>query len=338
MTFLRVKSRRGRSYAYLVASEWDKAAGRPRQKVLQYLGPIDQLRPDRIPPAQRTAPLLAAVERLRGEAAERQADAARAPREGFLRAILAGDRVAAGWIGRAAQRNLGLSGLFHLVIAPAMVQVGTDWAAGRLSVSHEHLATQVATEIVQEANARARPAVTTGEVVLCVPEGENHVLALKMAEGLLLAKGLVPVNVAGSAPAASVVAFVQQRRPVAVLVSVTGAEQLVRARQLLAALRSRCPSTRAFVGGQALASVPTGTFPAGVEEVRDSLGALLERPPFSPGVAAGVGSSAIGPAGDPTEVPSARRPAVGARHAARTPARGAPSRSPPRRGARTPAG
>ncbi len=322
MAFLRVKQRRGRTYAYLVASEWDRGTGRPRQKVIQYLGPVDRLRTDRIPEAHRTAPVLASIERLREESAGRQRAAADAPREGFLRAILAGDRVAAGWIGRAAHRNLGLSGLFHLVIAPAMEQVGADWEAGRLSVSQEHLATQVATEIVQEANSRIRIPASGGEVVLCVPEGETHILALKMAEGLLRARGLVPVNVTGSAPASSVVSFVQQRRPAAVFVSVTGEECLPKARQLLGALRSRCPATPAFVGGRAVAAVPPGTFAAGVEEVRESLGSFLDHRPD--GGLAPLAVRASNPASPPGPVVSpSRRPRPGAsprgRRAARRP-------------------
>ncbi len=42
MTFVRTKTIRGRKYQYLVKSEWDPEKKQPRQRVVRYLGPVDE--------------------------------------------------------------------------------------------------------------------------------------------------------------------------------------------------------------------------------------------------------------------------------------------------------
>src|SRR4051794_31527241 len=68
--------------------------------------------------------------------------------------------------------------LYLDVLGPAMRQVGHDWAAGRVDVADEHLATVVMYRLVGRLGPLfVRRGTTRGAVVLGSPEGDTHGLA-----------------------------------------------------------------------------------------------------------------------------------------------------------------
>jgi methanogenic corrinoid protein MtbC1 len=269
MAYLRMKQARGRSYAYLVESRWDRATGQPKQRVLAYLGRLDRLRPGAIPLRYRTPANLRALEaRVSAERGRLERGAAG---EGarFVRALLDGDRSGARRLSRAVIRDLGAEAFYSALLVPSFEEIGRRVADGRLSVSGEHLATGLASGILVEMNA-AVPDASPGspEVVLCLPEGESHAMALLIAEGILRQKGYRTLNVAGSAPNRSVVEFVRVRRPVAALISVTLPDRLTAARRLARQLCLGAPGIRVAIGGRATVALAAGTHGHGSEIVR----------------------------------------------------------------------
>jgi methanogenic corrinoid protein MtbC1 len=272
VAFLRVKRAASRDYAYLVESRWDPVAGHPRQRVLAYLGRLDRAQAESIPVRYRTPSVLRALEgrvsaehaRLRRGAADQCAR--------FVDLLLAGDRTAARSLSRRTIREMGPETFYSEVLVPGLHEIGRRFADRQISISAEHLATGVAAAVLTEANA-ALPEAPRGspEVVLCLPEGEDHALALQVAEGLLRRKGYRTLNVAGSAPATSVLEFVRARRPAAVLISVTLSERLEAGRRLASRLRRDAPGTRVAVGGQGTASLSSGAHLEGVDLVRGAV-------------------------------------------------------------------
>jgi methanogenic corrinoid protein MtbC1 len=271
-----VKKVRGRPYGYLVENRWDPKRGQARQRVVRYLGRLDRVDLGSIPKEHRTPAVVAALERGARAERSRRASLAEGLRPELAAALVAADRPRARRLVRSGVRSVGLGPFLSEVLAGAMHDIGEGWSSGRLSVSDEHLATGIAESLLAELNAAARAASPGGpEVVLCVPDGEQHTLALLVAEGLLLEKGYRPVNVGSSAPARSTVEFVRTRRPAGVLISVTHTSRLDPARAMARQMLRDRPALRVAIGGQAIGAARPGRAVTGVDEVAGPMPAYL---------------------------------------------------------------
>jgi len=277
MSFVRLKRRRGRAYGYLVENHWDASAGQPRQRVLKYLGPADEIHLSDLPKAART-PSLAARLRSAAESSDvRRTAALEELRATLCEALVAGDFPRARGAALRAMRQVGVDRLYGELIPQVFTEIGRRWASGTLSVSREHLASGVVARVVEQINARYRlPSTGHREVVLCTPEGETHTLALQLAEGLLRQKGFSPLNLGASAPTASTLEFIAERRPVAAFISATLPVSLGAARTLALRIHRRTPETRVVLGGQAVRPDSLRPPDEGFECVVGSLPAFLD--------------------------------------------------------------
>ena len=121
----------------------------------------------------------------------------------FGLALLAGDSGAAEEVAREAlELTLGEAMLYDLVVGPAMHRIGQLWAAGEIGVGHEHLATQIATQVLALAHEVAGLAARRAEhrVMLAAVEGEQHVIALDMAAKLLESAGYEVLTLGADVP------------------------------------------------------------------------------------------------------------------------------------------
>jgi methanogenic corrinoid protein MtbC1 len=154
------------------------------------------------------------VERGRDEFRKRLVAEALSDRFGV--ALLAGDLQAAEEIAREAlELTLGETLLYDGVVRPAMHRVGVLWAAGEISVAHEHLATTIATRVLVLAHELAgMPARREGQrVMLAGVEGEHHVMALDMAAKLLESAGYEVLELGPDVPTSAVAAIVKEHQP-----------------------------------------------------------------------------------------------------------------------------
>lgn len=86
---------------------------------------------------------------------------------------------------------LALSSLersFTGVLAPALVEVGERWRAGRLTVAQEHLASAAVRSALERLLAVGRGSIRGAAVLTCAP-GERHEIGLLMVAVLLRADG-----------------------------------------------------------------------------------------------------------------------------------------------------
>lgn len=282
MAFLRVKRVRERSYVYLVENVWHAPAGQSRQHVLRYLGRIDRVRPEQLPDAHRTPGILRELAELKAVARRNMLTEADRHRARLTEVLLRGDPAGASAVARAALRALGESEFLHRVLAGSMREVGRCWSQGTATISQEHGATSIVTDLLTRLHAR-RPTLAPGgpEVVVCVPEGESHTLPLLLAERPLLEKGYRVVNIGPSAPSDSTVEFIRARRPYGVLVSVTQPACLEAAAALARRIRLIFPGTRIAVGGQAVERSPQRSSIRGVDLWQGSMGEYLDSWPGS---------------------------------------------------------
>jgi methanogenic corrinoid protein MtbC1 len=123
--------------------------------------------------------------------------------EQFGLALVAGDARTAEEIAREAlEASLSEAMLYDLVVGPAMHRIGRLWAAGEISVGHEHLATQIATRVLVLAHEAAGVvAHRLGQrAMLAAVEGEQHVVALDMGAKLLESAGYDVLTLGADVP------------------------------------------------------------------------------------------------------------------------------------------
>ena len=110
----------------------------------------------------------------------------------YAAALLAGDEVEAEVAIRAAMRaRLTPAEINGEIITPALWLIGELWARDEISVGVEHVATEISMRILalQGEAQRTAQGRTRQRVLLAAAEGEQHVMALKMAANLLTGAG-----------------------------------------------------------------------------------------------------------------------------------------------------
>ena len=204
----------------------------------------------------------------------------------YLAALLAGDATRARWlVEKAVDDGVDARDVYLNVLAPALVEVGERWAAGELTVAHEHYASAVTIGIQASLAPRIRVPPTSGRlaVVACTP-GEQHGVGAQMVADFLEAEGWEVLALGASTPTPDLVAMVDDERPDVVALSTAIANNLDRARDALGRLRELEEPPFVAVGGRAWAGVAEGRrsqlgADATFADPRELCGALTERFP-----------------------------------------------------------
>lgn len=278
MAFLRVKRIRGRDYAYLVESRWDAKKHTSRQATLKYVGPVGEVRLESIPPEYRDDRVKAFILQHAANADNRRQQVVSRFRERLLQALITGDRVKTNLVAEEARSTVGLDSFYVAILAPSMHTIGDLWKKGELTVSMEHLASNIIGELLDSLNARIRVVRNPqGTAILCTPQGEMHQLASKVLEGLLLERRYRSWNIAASAPTDSIVRFIASKKPDLVLASLTIPQYAPSLKRLLIAIHEKRLGVQVLVGGQGLRGVSPEDLPAGTTAVFDGSLEALDR-------------------------------------------------------------
>ena len=151
---------------------------------------------------------------------------------------------------RALHRRTGDLARCHRAVARVLGGVGAAWAGGECSIAHEHRVSSVAAAVLHRLRAASPPA-DAPRVVLAVPPGERHVLALKSLAQLLRDAGYV-ADVVGDLPAGELADVARGAAAVVLSVHVRSAAPT----GLVAAVRRAHPDCLVVVGGPAAMPVP----------------------------------------------------------------------------------
>jgi len=135
-------------------------------------------------------------------------------------ALVAGDE-------KQARHDLGrlspgvpLHELCDQVIAPALYRIGTDWAAGTLSIAAEHRATAMCERLIA-ARVRQPEGRPRGTAVTATPPGERHALPGLMAAACLREDRWHVHHLAADLPAADVISLAADTGASLVVLSAT---------------------------------------------------------------------------------------------------------------------
>jgi methanogenic corrinoid protein MtbC1 len=179
--------------------------------------------------------------------------AARPEQLAYLSAALAGRRLEA-WeaIQLARRRGVELGGVYRDVLVWTQRRLGDLWAAGKITVAQEHMASAVTQSVLGRLFAEIPGGRAAGRAVLAGVEDELHVLPAHLAADLLELDGWNVAFVGTHVPQASVVSAIEAERPDVVGLSTTMAFNLPKTVALVLTVRERFPSLPIVLGGRAL--------------------------------------------------------------------------------------
>jgi MerR family transcriptional regulator, light-induced transcriptional regulator len=160
-----------------------------------------------------------------------------------------------------------------LIIEPAMVRIGELWQSGAISVADEHLATTISDRVL----IRLDDALTTAapgsreRVVLAAPQGQHHVLGMRMVADVLEGAGYDVLFLGADVPLEALCGFVIEHRPAVTGLGFAVETGVSDCKQAIRAVHEASPAPRIMLGG---AAVPVGLRHVGYPFVHSSLEAL----------------------------------------------------------------
>ena len=162
-------------------------------------------------------------------------------------ALVAGDESRARHdFGRLAA-GVPLSDLCDRVVAPALRQIGADWAAGEVSIAVEHRATAICERLIaaRDRQPAGRP---RGVAVTATPPGERHALPAMMAAACLREDRWQVHHLAADLPVSEVVTLAADSGASLVVLSPVTAAAVKVASSEVREIRELLPHTRVLAG------------------------------------------------------------------------------------------
>ncbi len=252
VAYIRSKLVRGDRYLYLVKSVWDPKRSTSRQEIIKYLGKASEVRPEDIPADYRHNPRIEAfLAANAGTGSAGDEKAAADLQDSVFKALTSGDLDRTIDIYETYCKTSNMAGFYESVLRPTMYRVGRLWAENSLSIADEHVASNVASELVSIISERGSKLENKARVLICSPNGEEHSLGCGVLQSFLQSRGYRVFNLSPSAPSEAITCFVREARPDIVLISITIKDNIRTGQRLVRKIRGE-QDVPILVGGQAL--------------------------------------------------------------------------------------
>jgi MerR family transcriptional regulator, light-induced transcriptional regulator len=137
------------------------------------------------------------------------------------------------------------------LVEPALSQIGEMWVQHEISIAEEHLATLLVTRLI--ANAAESPVPRRAgapRIVLACLSGEFHELGLRIISEVAREAGWEPEELGANVPRAALTAFLGQRPPQAVGLSISLPGHIPECGETIRLCRKAAPAAKVLVGGR----------------------------------------------------------------------------------------
>ena len=267
MVYIRTKTVKGIDYLYLVKSIWDANRKTSRQETVKYLGEASTVTKDDIPNEFQNNPKINSylIKKLPANSKKR-IELEKMLQEKFFNALISGNKNSASNVFEQFTTTHELGQFYRKIFVPSMTKIGDLWEEKKLGVAAEHIASNVAQNLIKNITETNTNNGKNGKVLLTTPQGENHSIGCDVLESFLQNKGFTVFNLAPSTPAKYLVEFMKTSKPNSIVISVTLEENLRSANRLINKIREKSKKIPIFIGGQALESSTRIKFDAKVVE------------------------------------------------------------------------
>ncbi len=266
MAYIRLKSIKGKEYAYLVESIWDKVSRQPKQITIKYLGRVDKLNIDVIPEEYRNDPkVLEFINRYKlNKSDESVISIISNDNKSIVDMLSSGDvdgllNIFNGLLASSNSITNAIIRFYEGFLIPALYEVGELWMQNRLGIAVEHVCSNTANSVIKNITyiaCKAKADLFKGLVIIATPNGELHNIACNMLESILVSKGYRVFNISPSAPRDVIIKYVEDKEPDALLVSVTLPDNVGTVERLVKALRvSYSSELPIIIGGKAASKI-----------------------------------------------------------------------------------
>ena len=266
MVYIRSKTVKGIDYLYLVKSVWDPKRKTSKQQTIKYLGEASTVTKDDIPTQFRENAKVNSylVKKLPTSSQKRALE--NKMQEKFFHSLITGDKNSAQIIYEHFTTSNDLGQFYRKIFIPTMTKIGDLWERKKLGVAAEHIASNVAQNLIKNITETNRKTGKKGNILLTTPTGENHSIGCSVLESYLQNKGFNVYNLAPATPTKYVLDFLKSSKPDAIVVSITLPENIKSGQRLVSKLREEEKNIPIYVGGQAFKDSPKAKFNAKVIE------------------------------------------------------------------------
>ena len=277
MVYIRSKTVKGIEYLYLVKSIWDPKRKTSRQETIKYLGEISSVTKDDIPNEFQNDPKIDSylIKKL-PETNRRILDIEKKLQEKFFRALITGDKKKVSAIFDQFITTHELGQFYRKIFIPTMTKIGDEWEAKKLSVAAEHIASNVAENLIKNIAEKTKTDGKKGKVLLTTPYGENHSIGCSVLESFLQNKGFIVFNLAPSTPSQDLVNFMKSAKPNSIVISITLKDNIKAGQRLVSQIRQKSKKIPIYVGGQAFQNNSNIKFDAKIVENFSDFNAVVK--------------------------------------------------------------
>ena len=259
MVYIRNKQVKGKNYAYLVRSVWDKDKKSTSQQTIKYLGRLSKVTIDDIPVRFRNNPnVIKFLVRKKHIQHEDLSELIYATQKEIL--IKLSESVTVDYIRLYEQykENFSTVEFFDEIIKPILYDVGDRWKQNKLLIGTEHvISNRINTVIKQTITHRKKR--TNYKILICNPTGERHNIACNILESVLINNGFNVFNISPSTPSEDVLQYIDEIKPNLILISITLPNNIKAGINLVERTSNSC-KIPIIVGGQAINSKNSNKF------------------------------------------------------------------------------
>jgi len=250
----------------LVKSVWDSKRKTSKQQTIKYLGEASTVTKDDIPAQFRESDKINSylVKKLPNSTEKSAIE--NKMQEKFFHALVMGNKNDAQTIYDQFTTSNNLGQFYRKIFIPTMTKIGDLWEKKKLGVAAEHIASNVAQNLIKNISEKNKKTGKKGNVLLTTPTGESHSIGCSVLESYLQNKGFTVYNLAPATPTKYVLDFLKSTKPDAIVVSITLEENIRSGQRLVSKLREEEKNIPIYVGGQAFQNSPKVKFNAEIIE------------------------------------------------------------------------
>lgn len=252
LVYIRIKKIKGENYLYLVRSVWDPKKRSSRQEIIKYLGNAQTVTPEDIPIEYREIPkIISFLSTNIGKNAKQRDEEINKLRKTVFNFLTSGERDKTLEIYETYSKATSPAEFFDKILRPVMYEVGELWAANKLSVAGEHIASNIAHDLVKIIGKKISKTDGRGNILVCTAPGEEHNLGCNILESFLQSKKYKVFNLSPNAPSEDILDFITNNKLDLVLVSITIEENIKPGQRLVKKIIENF-DIPVYVGGLAL--------------------------------------------------------------------------------------